>query len=134
VCTRTPPPGVSSNAGLLEATKGGQLVMGSLTLNNVGGTIKASGKNSYVLLGGAGEGGENFTGGTWTTADGGVIQVVDYTALFDGTNGNTITNSGTMQLVDGAPHPGGNFQGTFNNCCRGATRSARTSPTAKPGP
>jgi hypothetical protein len=36
-------------------------------------------------------------------------------ALLDGTNGNTITNSGTMQLVDGAPHPGGNFQGTLMN-------------------
>ncbi|MGA8492947.1 MAG: hypothetical protein WB711_21170 [Terriglobales bacterium] len=107
--------GASTNTGLMEATNGGQLAMGSLTLSNVGGTIKASGKNSYVQLEGEGQGGENFTGGTWTTANGGVIQVVDSTALLDGTNGNTITNSGTMQLVDGAPHPGGNFQGTINN-------------------
>ena len=107
--------GASTNTGLMEATNGGQLAMGSLTLNNVGGTIKASGKNSYVQLEGEGQGGENFTGGTWTTANGGVIQVVDSTALLDGTNGNTITNSGTMQLVDGAGHPGGNFQGTMNN-------------------
>ncbi len=107
--------GASTNTGLMEATNGGQLAMGSLTLNNVGGTIKASGKNSYVQLEGEGQGGENFTGGTWTTANGGVIQVVDSTALLDGTNGNTITNSGTMQLVDGAAHPGGNFQGTMNN-------------------
>jgi len=107
--------GASSNTGLMEATNGGQLAMGSLTLNNVGGTIKASGKNSYVQLEGEGQGGENFIGGTWTTANGGAIQVVDSTVLLDGTNGNTITNSGTMQLVDGAPHPGGNFQGTMNN-------------------
>ncbi len=107
--------GASTNTGLMEATDGGQLAMGSLTLNNVGGTIRASGKNSYVQLEGEGQGGETFTGGTWTTANGGVIQVVDSTALLDGTNGNTITNSGTMQLVDGAPHPGGNFQGTMNN-------------------
>ena len=107
--------GASTNTGLMEATNGGQLAMGSLTLNNVGGTIKASGKNSYVQLVGEGQGGETFTGGTWTTANGGVIQVVDTTALLDGTNGNTITNSGTMQLVDGAGHPGGNFQGTVNN-------------------
>ena len=107
--------GASTNTGLMEATNGGQLAMGSLTLNNVGGTIKASGKNSYVQLEGEGQGGETFTGGTWTTANGGVIQVVDSTALLDGTNGNTITNSGTMQLVDGAGHPGGNFQGTINN-------------------
>ena len=107
--------GASTNTGLMEATNGGQLAMGSLTLNNVGGTVKASGKNSYVQLEGEGQGGETFIGGTWTTANGGVIQVVDGTALLDGTNGNTITNSGTMQLVDGAPHPGGNFQGTLTN-------------------
>ncbi|MGH9500407.1 MAG: beta strand repeat-containing protein [Terriglobales bacterium] len=107
--------GVSTNTGLMEATNGGQLAMGSLTLNNVGGTVKASGKNSYVQLVGEGQGGETFIGGTWTTASGGVIQVIDTTALLDGTNGNTITNSGTMQLVDGAPHPGGIFQGTINN-------------------
>lgn len=107
--------GASTNTGLMEATDGGQLTMGSLTLNNVGGTIKASGKNSYVQLEGEGQGGETFTGGTWTTANGGVIQVVDSSALLDGTNGNTITNSGTMELVDGAAHPGGNFQGTINN-------------------
>ena len=107
--------GASTNTGLMEATDGGQLAMGSLTLNNVGGTIKASGKNSYVQLEGEGQGGETFTGGTWTTANGGVIQVVDGSALLDGTNGNTITNSGTMALVDGAPHPGGNFQGILMN-------------------
>jgi hypothetical protein len=107
--------GASTNTGLMEATDGGQLAMGSLTLNNVGGTIKASGKNSYVQLEGEGQGGETFIGGTWTTANGGAIQVVDSSALLDGTNGNTITNSGTMQLVDAAPHPGGNFQGILNN-------------------
>jgi hypothetical protein len=107
--------GASSNKGLMEATDGGQLAMGSLALNNVGGTIKAVGKNSYVQLEGEGQGNETFTGGTWTTANGGAIQLVDGSVLLDGTNGNTITNSGTMQLVDGAPHPGGNFQGVVNN-------------------
>jgi fibronectin-binding autotransporter adhesin len=107
--------GASTNTGLMEATNGGQLAMGSLTLNNVGGTIKASGTNSYVQLEGEGQGNETFTGGTWTTASGGVIQVVDTSATLDGTNGNTITNSGTMELVTGAAHPGGNFQGTVNN-------------------
>jgi hypothetical protein len=107
--------GSSTNTGLMEATNGGQLAMGSLTLNNVGGTVKASGQNSFVQLMGEGQGGETFTGGTWTTVSGGAIQVVDTSALLDGTNGNTITNSGTMQLIDGAAHPGGNFQGTVNN-------------------
>jgi len=104
----------STNTGLMEATNGGQLAMGSLTLNNVGGTIMASGKNSYVQIEGEGQGGETFTGGTWTTANGGVIQVFDPAALLDGTNGNTITNSGTMQMA-GPGRPGGNFQGTVNN-------------------
>ncbi|HEX8816144.1 MAG TPA: hypothetical protein VF753_11635 [Terriglobales bacterium] len=107
--------GASTNTGLIEATGGGQLAMGSLTLNNVGGTIMASGTNSQVQLEGEGQGGETFTGGTWTTANGGAIQVVDQSVLLDGTNGNTITNSGTMQWVDGASHPGGFVQGTINN-------------------
>lgn len=107
--------GPSTNTGLMEATNGGQLAMGSLTLSNVGGTISASGTNSLVQLEGEGQGGETFTGGTWTTSSGGVIQVVDTTVTLDATNGNTITNSGTMELVDGAPHPGGSFQGTIDN-------------------
>lgn len=107
--------GPSTNTGLIEATNGGQLAMGSLTLSNVGGTISASGTNSLVQLEGEGQGGETFTGGTWTTSSGGVIQVVDNTVTLDATDGNTITNSGTMALVDGAAHPSGNFQGTINN-------------------
>jgi hypothetical protein len=116
----------STNTGLLEATNGGQLAMGSLTLNNVGGTIMASGKNSYVQIEGEGQGGETFTGGTWTTANGGVIQVFDPAALLDGTNGNTITNSGTMQLIVGR---GGNFQGTVNNTGSIAILSSSTAST-----
>jgi hypothetical protein len=107
--------GPSTNTGLIEATNGGQLAMGSLTLNNVGGTIEASGTNSLVQLEGEGQGGETFTGGTWTTSSGGVVQVVDDTVTLDATDGNIITNSGTMELSDGATHPGGNFQGTVNN-------------------
>src|SRR4029077_65817 len=71
--------GPSTNTGLMEATNGGQLAIGSLTLSNVGGTISASGTNSLVQLEGEGQGGETFTGGTWTTSSGGVIQVVDNT-------------------------------------------------------
>ena len=106
--------GSGTNTGLMEATNGGQLVMGSLTLLNAGGTVQAVGANSSVLLEGEGEGNETFSGGKWKTASGGIIYVYDVTVLFDGTT-NPITNSGTMQLIDGASHPGGNFQGTVKN-------------------
>ena len=61
----------------MEATNGGQLAMGSLTLNNVGGTITASGKRLLCRLSNEGQGGETITGGTFTTSNGGVIQVVE---------------------------------------------------------
>jgi hypothetical protein len=107
--------GASTNKGLLEATNGGQLVMGSLALNNVGGTIKAAGKSSSVFLVGQGAGNETFTGGKWTTSGGGVIYCYDSGVLLDGTANNIVTISGTFQAIDGAPHPGCNFQGTVNN-------------------
>jgi fibronectin-binding autotransporter adhesin len=104
----------SVNKGLMEATNGGQLIMGSLTLLNVGGTIQAVGAKSYVLLAGQGAGNETFSGGTWKTSSGGIIYSYDNGVLFDGTT-NPITNAGTLQLIDGAAHPGGNFQGTVKN-------------------
>jgi len=101
--------GASSNTGLIEATAGGQMAMGSLTLNNVGGTISASGKGSYVDFTNQGQGGQTITGGTFTTSRGGVIYSGNSTTL-DGTNGNTITNKGTL-----AVNVTSNVQGTINN-------------------
>ncbi len=101
--------GASTNTGLMEATAGGQMAMGSLTLNNVGGTISASGTGSYVDFTNEGQGGQTITGGTFTTSKGGVIYSGNSTTL-DGTNGNTITNKGTL-----AVNVTSNVQGTINN-------------------
>jgi len=101
--------GASSNVGLMEATNGGQLFMGSLALNNVGGTIQASGTGSFVNFTNEGQGGQTITGGTFTTSSGGVIYSGNSTTL-DGTNGNTITNKGTL-----AVNVTSNVQGTINN-------------------
>jgi hypothetical protein len=106
--------GPAINTGLMEATNGGQLVMGSLALLNAGGTIQAVGTNSSVFLAGQGAGNETFSGGTWKTSGGGIIYSFDNGVLFDGTT-NPMTNAGTLQLIDGAAHPGGNFQGTIKN-------------------
>jgi len=101
--------GASTNTGLMEATAGGQMAMGSLTLNNVGGTISASGSGSYVDFTNEGQGGQTITGGTFTTSKGGVIYSGNSTTL-DGTSGNTITNKGTL-----AVNVTSNVQGTINN-------------------
>ena len=101
--------GASSNTGLMEATAGGQMAIGSLTLNNVGGTISASGTGSYVDFTNEGQGGQTITGGTFTTSRDGVIYSGNSTTL-DGTNGNTITNKGTL-----AVNVTSNVQGTINN-------------------
>ncbi len=106
--------GNSSNAGLIEATGGGQIAMGSLTLSNVGGTIQAVGSNSSVYIEGEGQGGQMLTGGTYTTSGGGVINILNSTTM-DGTNGNTINNKGTMVLPAIGNNAGASFQGTLNN-------------------
>lgn len=101
--------GASTNTGLIEATAGGQIAMGSLTLNNVGGTISASGTGSFVNFTNEFQGGQTITGGTFTTSSGGVIYSGNSTTL-DGTNGNTITNKGTL-----AVNVTSNVQGAINN-------------------
>jgi len=107
--------GGSSNTGLMEATRGGQLVMGSLALNNVGGTIQASGTGSTVTFADQGQGGQTITGGTFKTSGGGVIYATNSNTTIDGTNGNTVTNLGTLVIPDQGGHPGAAFQGTLMN-------------------
>jgi fibronectin-binding autotransporter adhesin len=106
--------GPSTNTGLIEATSGGQLAMGSLTLSNVGGTIQAVGAGSSVSIEGEGQGGQTITGGTFATSSGGVINV-DNSTIMDGTDGDTITNTGTMVLNDTGGNAGASFQGTISN-------------------
>ncbi len=105
--------GASTNVGLIEATNGGQLAMGSLTLNNVGGTIQASGHRLLRHFADEGQGGQTITGGTFTDIQrrGDQRHQLDYD--LDGTNGNTITNLGTLVMPDQGGHPGAIFQGTL---------------------
>ena len=107
--------GASTNTGLMEATNGGQLIMGSLALNNVGGTIQAVGTGSSVTFASQGQGGQTITGGTFQTSGGGVINTTNSTTTIDGTSGNTVTNLGTLVIPDQGSHPGALFQGTLNN-------------------
>jgi len=107
--------GASSNTGLMEATSGGQLIMGSLALNNVGGTIQASGTGSAVTFADQGQGGQTITGGTFKTSGGGVVYATNSNTTIDGTNGNTVTNLGTLVIPDQGGHPGAAFQGTLMN-------------------
>ena len=116
--------GPSANTGLLQATAGGQLVIGSITLNNVGGTIAANGAGSSVSIWNQGQGGQTITGGTFKTSSGGVIYPGNSTTL-DGTSGNTITNAGTM-IVPATI----NVQGTINNT---ATFQILSSPNNQVG-
>jgi hypothetical protein len=106
--------GTGINKGLMEATNGGQLIIGSVDLNNVGGTILASGTGSSVSFQGQGAGGQTITGGTFKTSSGGIINA-DNSTTIDGTNGNTITNAGRLALPAVGNNAGASFQGTINN-------------------
>jgi len=106
--------GTGTNAGMLEATNGGQMQIGSVALNNVGGTIQAVGTGSSVSFQSQGAGGQTITGGTFKTSSGGVINAYNSTTI-DGTSGNTVSNRGTLLLPDVFNNPGASFQGTVNN-------------------
>ena len=106
--------GAGTNTGLMEATGGGQLVIGSVDLNNVGGTIEAIGTGSSVTFAGEGAGGQTITGGTFTTSSGGMFYTLNSTTI-DGTSGNTITNAGTLIIPAVGNNAGSSFQGAVNN-------------------
>ena len=129
--------GASTNTGLMEGTNGGQLVIGSIALNNVGGTIQAVGTGSSLAFESQGQGGQTITGGTLTTSGGGVIYSEQSTTV-DGTNGNTVTNTGSIVVPDAGNHPGTVFrelstiQDQFK-CSRQATGSTSPSQTGRSG-
>jgi hypothetical protein len=77
----------TTNAGTLEATAGGNLILQGDTYTNTGGTILASGTGSVVSLQSP-----TINGGTLNTAGGGLIQASGNPTL------NGVTNSGTYQL------------------------------------
>lgn len=102
--------GASINTGTIEASNGGVLVIGSTSINNVGGSIVATGSGSNVsLVGSLGTSGLTISGGTLDTSGGGVIYGQGG-SLLDGTT-NTVTNTGTMIINSGDLQA----QGTLNN-------------------
>jgi hypothetical protein len=102
ITTWTGTPGTVVNTGTLEATGQGGLGIND-NIKNVGGVIEAVGIGSVVHL----EAGSTITGGTFQTADGGVIQAEGgnnsrpspgASLTLDGTNGNTLTNAGILSI------------------------------------
>jgi fibronectin-binding autotransporter adhesin len=95
-----------SNGGTMEATGGGNLTIGAITITNTGGTIKATGSggggNSSVTLAGA-----TITGGALSTDSSGNI-------LGFGTSSAVVTNNGFINAnVNGQTlNINGNITGT----------------------
>ncbi len=107
-----PGAGNLSNAGTMEATNGGLLVLtgeGGGTFDNTGGTIQASGAGSQVQL----TQGASITGGTLATASGGMIVNINTASLTNVTNsGAFVGNNGTTTSVAGTITNNGTM--TFN--------------------
>ncbi|MBV9860284.1 MAG: hypothetical protein JO038_09310, partial [Alphaproteobacteria bacterium] len=93
----TPNGGGFVNAGLLEATGAGGLVLNSGGFNNKGGTIKAVGSGNNVYL----QSGATVSGGLLTTSGGGLIEVATgQSGSLDGSSQGAITNAGTFLVAD----------------------------------
>jgi PEP-CTERM motif len=84
--------GSMSNAGLLEATNSGDLILYNTSVNNAGGNITANGANAIVDLQNS-----SVQGGTFNTLNGGTIETtVGYSATLDGSTGaGAVTINGT---------------------------------------
>jgi len=86
------------NAGTLEATAVGGLLIRSTTINNVGGAIKAAGGNVDLQS-------ATISGGTLEASNGGIFHAVNNASTLDGTGGHTITIAGTATVqVDDNQH------------------------------
>jgi large repetitive protein len=83
-----------TNAGLLEATNTGGLVLQSFVLN-VGGTILATGAGAHVDLSNA-----SIIGGTLSSAAGGVADVISGAGTLDGLSAGPLTNAATIVVED----------------------------------
>jgi len=99
----------ASNAGLIESTNTGGLVIANfgahnpaVTIDNAGGTILASGTGDNVILSGA-----DLAGGTLAASNGGVIEAATGFAAntLDGsTTPITITGASTIEVPDPGLH------------------------------
>jgi hypothetical protein len=82
-----------TNAGVLKATSTGGLYLESPITNTASGVIGAFGVGSFVNLEGS-----TVSGGTLKTASGGEILIQGGT--LDGSNGHTVTNTGSVEVLD----------------------------------
>ena len=98
---------IITNAGTMEGTGTGGLVIWNTAVINSGGTILASGAGSHVDLQSA-----YIEGGLLTTSTGGVIRTIDAGSALDGITSGAVTNAGALQIFDGT-HLG--LVGTINN-------------------
>jgi hypothetical protein len=99
-----------ANAGLLEATVGGTLVLSSSTISNGAGTINVNGATSTVQF----VNGATIQGGTLATANGGILTIPAGNSItLDGSSGQgTLTVAGTYV---GANNTTTFLKGTINN-------------------
>ena len=86
---------IITNAGTMEGTSTGGLVLWNTAFNNAGGTIQAVGAGAHVDLQTA-----YIEGGTLTTSGGGVIKTVDTGSTLDGITSGILNNKGTLQVND----------------------------------
>jgi len=91
------------NQGILEATSGGILSMGSGTYANTGGTIRANGAGSNVRIAQS----THITGGTLATDADGLIDTVNGTSILE-----NLTNVGKVRLNNSHNLE---LRGTINN-------------------
>ncbi len=114
---------IITNAGTMEGTGTGGLVLWNTAVNNAGGTIMAVGAGAHVDLQS-----EYIEGGLLTTATGGVIRTVDTGSALDGITSGVLSNTGTIQVID-STRLGLvgviNNTGTINESSTGATTALR---------
>ncbi len=98
--------GLMTNEGLLEATNTGGLSIVS-TIDNAGGTIRASGTGVAVSLNGG-----TIEGGALGSIGAGVVKTVGGGSTLDGITAGKMTLSGNIDLTDSAALT---LEGVFNN-------------------
>ena len=84
---------VVTNAGTLEATTAGNLMLEGV-VDNSAGTISAIGAGAVVSFI------NSILGGTLTSSGGGVIRTLPGSAALDGQGLHPVTNTGTVQVAD----------------------------------
>ncbi|MBS0643701.1 MAG: hypothetical protein JSS43_27890 [Proteobacteria bacterium] len=99
---------VLRNAGIMQATGTGGLVLSSSVIDNAGGTIQALGAGAHVDLSSAW-----VEGGTLTTSGvGAVIRSTDASSVLDGITSGVLTNQGVVQVQNATSLK---LVGTINN-------------------